>query len=507
MHFARTRHQDGNALVCALLAIIVLSTVGANVLMNCTTRYNTASNGVRAWKQALYAAESGGDIAFNEIRKSVSDPLNCFTTGWTNTIAISAGAGLNVGPGGLLLSSNAGLYYYHSSPTSNLGSDGLSTSSRVDLFLIDAVTGNPWFRIRAQGSAPVRGLNRAGMDDRVNTTTRGDSLVRKIDFRFDHFIAAYGPDGDGLNKALVPVSTPKITRRIELTASPVTPFDAAIKVTGSFYGLGSAAMIDSYNSANGPYRFVADNPADPAYANSHSGNVEIGTAVATFMGTVYGNVATNGGTIVRSNQIHGTIDNNVPISLPPFKLPSSLPLAQINPPNILGNITIIPPAVGSALAPSVYVLSSVSNSSKVTINAIGGAETFVALHVTGDITGKITVNPNVHLEVYFDGNMAVKAQEIINNTGLAGNLQFYGISPTDPATTQTIDISPPGNFAATIYAPGADVHINGNPDITGSVVAKSFYANGNVSWHYDRALDLTGNLVDFRIASYVEDTR
>ena len=58
MHFARTRHQDGNALVCALLAIIVLSTIGANVLMNCTTRYNASSNGVRAWKQALYAAET-----------------------------------------------------------------------------------------------------------------------------------------------------------------------------------------------------------------------------------------------------------------------------------------------------------------------------------------------------------------------------------------------------------------------------------------------------------------
>src|SRR5437867_13211707 len=100
MHFARARHQDdGNALLCALLAIIVLSTVGANVLMNCTTRYNAASNGVRAWKQALYAAESGGDVAFNEIGKSISDPLNCFTTGWTNTIAINAGADLNVGSG------------------------------------------------------------------------------------------------------------------------------------------------------------------------------------------------------------------------------------------------------------------------------------------------------------------------------------------------------------------------------------------------------------------------
>jgi hypothetical protein len=505
MHFAPTRPQDGNALLCALLAIIVVSSIGANVLMNCTTRYNAASNGVRAWKEALYAAESGGDIAFNEIRKSISDPLNCFTNGWTNTIAINAGLGLGLGSGGLSANSNASLFYYHTSPTTTFGAGNLVTSSRVDLFLFDAITGNPWYRIRVQGTAPVHGLLRVGMDDRVNATTHGDSLVRKIDFRFDHFIAAYGPDGDGLNKALVPVAKPKITRRIELTVSPVTPFDAAIKVSGSFYGLGSAAMIDSYNSANGSYRFVANDPSDPLYPQSHSGNVEIGSAIATFMGTVYGNVATNGGTIVRSDQIHGTIDNNVPINIPPFTLPSSLPLPQITPPNILGNITITPPAVGTALAPTLYVLSSLS--SHITVNPIGGAETYVALHVTGDLTGKITVNPNVHLQVYFDGNMAVKAQDIVNNTGLASNLQFYGISPSDPSTTQTIEISPPGNFAGTIYAPGADLRINGNPDITGAVVAKSFYGNGNVSWHYDRALDPTGNVVDFRIASYVEDIR
>jgi hypothetical protein len=506
MNYAQKRQQDGNALLCALLAITILSTVGANVLMNCTTRYNTASNSVRAWKQSLYAAESGGDIAFNEVRKSLLDPLNCFTTGWTNTIAISVGAGLNLGPGGLSATSNAGLYYYHTSPTANLGSDGLSTSSRVDLFLIDAVTGNPWFRIRAQGSAPVRGLNRVGMDDRVNATTRGDSLVRKIDFRFDHFIAAYGPDGDGLNKALVPVTKPKITRRIELTASPTTPFDAAIKVSGDFYGLGSAAMIDSYNSANGVYRFVANTPSDPEYVNSHSGNVQIGSAVATFMGEVYGNVATNGGSIVNSSHIHGTVDNNVPVNISPFQLPTSLPAPQLNPPAILGQITIVPPAIGSAILPSLYVLSSLT-SSKLTINALGTAETFVAVHVTGDITQKITIGPHVHLQLYVDGNIDLKAQEIVNNTGLAGNFQIYAISPTDPTATQTITISPPGNFAAAIYAPSADIHINGNPDITGAVVGKSFYANGNVSWHYDRALDLLGNLVDFRVASYVEDIR
>ena len=96
----------------------------------------------------------------------------------------------------------------------------------------------------------------------------------------------------------------------------------------------------------------------------------------------------------------------------------------------------------------------------------------------------------------------------------AGNLQFYGISPPrdangDPVRTQTIDLNsgPPATTAATFYAPSANVRANGNPDFIGTMVCKTFYSNGNISWHYDRALNDEGELLDFRVASYVEDTR
>ena len=55
--------------------------------------------------------------------------------------------------------------------------------------------------------------------------------------------------------------------------------------------------------------------------------------------------------------------------------------------------------------------------------------------------------------------------------------------------------------------PAANFTINGGPDITGAIVCKNFYANSNVHWHYDRALDNGGDAVDYRIISYVEDTR
>ena len=479
MRRSNQRLDGANVLLCVLCTILVVSVIGAGVLLNSVTRYNTASSQVRGWKESLYAAESGGDVAYAEVRKTILDPTNAFT-GWTYS-------------GGV----------YSNSPLA-FGQDNLKASSTVDIFYYDT-NGSPWYRIRTKGTAPILGLKRVTMDDRMGPNTRGDSLLRKIDFNYDHFIATYGPNGDGTNKALVPVSQPQIARRVELVAAPITPFEAAIKAAGTFYGLGDAAMIDSYSSANGPYYFAANNPSDPHYSDSRSGNVEIDSAVATIRGMLYGNLATNGGTIVRSSQITGTIDNNVPFTLPPFKLPTTFGLPQNSPTRVNGNVTITPPTAGTSQTPIFYLLSSFSGN--LTVQPFGTSPTYVDLHVTSDITGTVDVAQNVRLRIFFDGNITMKARDMVNESGNAANLQFYGISPTDPTVTQSINISPPGNFAATFYAPSAAFNLTGNPDITGAIVCKNFYGNGNTSWHYDRKLDTEGDAVDYRIVSYVEDLR
>jgi Tfp pilus assembly protein PilX len=472
--------EEGNVLICALCTILIISLIGANVLHNCTTRYNVSSSQVRSWKEALLAAEAGGDIAYAEVRKTVLDPTHSFT-GWTNSAV------------------------KHVSPETMFGSNSLRTSTVVDLFYYDPATGNPWYRARSKGTAPVMGLARAGMDDRMGAGVKGDSLLRKIDFKIDHFVATYGLNGDGLNPTPSPVPNPQITRRIEQIAAPVTPFEAAIKCTGSFYGLGSAAQVDSYNSKNGPYYFCANNPADPNYKDSRSGSVEIGTPVAEVNGMLYGNISTNGGTIRPSQYITGTIDNNVPFTCPPFKMPTDMPPPQASPTSVTTTVSITPPVAGTAAVPTYYLLSQLSG--KLIINPVGSAQTYVAVHVTSDMTAHINVKPNVHVKIFFDGNMDVKGRDIDNETNLAANLQYYAISPSDPATSQFIHIAPPGNFAATFYAPSADVVLNGNPDLIGAIVCKTFYGNGNTSWHYDRALDTEGDAVDYRIVSYVEDIR
>jgi hypothetical protein len=486
-------------LLCALCTILIVSAIAGTVLINCTTRYNVVSSQVQSWKAALQAAETGGEIAYAEIRKTILDPSHAFS-GWTNSASV------------------------HTSPLTTFGSNNLTANSTVDHFYTDPATGGPWYRIRSKGTARVLGLVRTGMDDRMITAARGDSLLRKIDFYYDHFISTYGPNGDGVGKTLVAVNQPQLSRRIELITAPVTPFEAAIKAGGTFYGLGSAAFVDSYRSNNGAYdSTVKDNPSDPRYGDSQSGHVEINSAVATIQGSIFGNVYTNGGTVTKkTSSISGIIDNNVPFDLEPFKMPSTTTWNYVASPSaITGNTTITPAVAGSAASPSYYLMSSFANNGNLTVNpaVIGGVaqETYVAIHVTGDIGQNtssqpiISVPPHVHLQIYFDGNFQTKAQNIVNTSGYAGNLQFYAISPTDPNVQQTINLNSGGGstagFAAVFYAPSANFTINGGPDIIGAIVCKNFYVNGNVHWHYDRALDTLGDVVDYRIASYVEDIR
>src|SRR2546429_2169261 len=327
MRISQRTVAPGNVLLCVLCTILVVSLIGGKVLLNCITRYNVASSQVRSWKESLDAAETGGDIAYAELRKTISDPTHAFSpsNGWT----YSGGA-------------------YTNSPVT-YGQDNLSTSSRVDPFYYDG-NGNAWYRIRTKGTAPVLGLKRVGMDDRMGPNTRGDSLLRKIDFNYDHFVATYGPNGDGVGQTLLPVSRPQVSRRVELIAAPITPFDAAIKAGGTFYGLGSAAYVDSYRSSTGAYDpNVRLNPNDPRYIDALSGTVEINSAVATIMGNIYGNVYTNGGTVTKNTaSITGIIDNNVPFSLTPFRMPDISGWTYVsNPSAVTGNTTINPPAAGS----------------------------------------------------------------------------------------------------------------------------------------------------------------
>ena len=495
------------------------------MLLNCATYYNVATKQVKAWKEALYAAEGGGDIAFAEVRKVVSSPSTAFS-GWTSPAAAPAPT---PGPS------------YSNGPFTFGQNNSLSASVTVDMFYTDR-GGAKYYRIRSAGTAKLFGLPRTGLDSALtasgthfasNSPTRGsgDTLLRKIDFNFDHFKATYG-DGDGHNLTSQALSTPRITRRIELIAAPQFAFTGAVRATGSFYGPGSAGVVDSYDSKNGAYYFAANNPSDPHYADSQNGDVSVATSTFTEGGPIYGNLTTNGANITHANSsVSGTIDNNAPFTLPPLVRPDTASFATGS-----GSTLDVPPGT-TLTSPVQYSYSSLSSGLTINGQTLGGSgpnnnapiETYVIIVVgaggatTGDV-GDVVIAAGVNAKIYFTGSLTIKAKNADNNnvdgaTGIynadgspstnysrAAHLQFYGVSPTD-GSTGTINIAPPGGVWATIYAPNHDYSMNGNPQWYGAIACHNFNGNGDTGFHYDKELGLGGIPIDYQVASYIEDIR
>ena len=545
--------QAASTLLCALGTISVVSLIGAAVLMNCTTRYNTTSKHIKGWKEALNAADAGGEVAFNEVRKVIPGVVSSggtpFTgTGWTTV--------------------ETDKRWRYSLPA-GLG-DGGNQSATVEVDrIMDTAADDGIYRIRSVGTARLYGFSWAGLQEgstgrtnfAANGKTRGDadSLVRKMDFRNDHFIATYG-DGDmtpgtiGVNAA---VTVPKVTRRIELIAVPVMPISGAVKALVGYQGNGADSYdsknpINPNNSAvNGSY--WGSNPTDPILlADAHNGNVAVNTG--SFSGSyIWGDITTNGGN-VSASQASGTVDNNVPINIPPYAMPTDLTPATILAPGT----TVIPsptkPAVDFKTAPT-YSLTSVDG---LTVKGFKHpssgkpVETFVNVIVEGNLDdGKnLTFEKGVNVRIYFKGNVSIKAKYYFNqnadlgpvaasnaaatvleyippsspltggalttylaqdssympsdNYSRAGHVQFYGVSGI---ANQTFKVDPPGAIHALIYAPSATFTLTGNPDLFGAIVTKAWSGNGNTTFHFDKQLAEKVKGIDYRIASYVEDVR
>jgi hypothetical protein len=447
---SHSNSEKGSTLVVAICVLTVISIIAAGVLSNANARYNVGSKAVKAWKEALYAAEAGGDLAFNEIRKPYVSPSGTpFASGWVlyDSSAPPTNPGTTTAP-------DYAIGYGNSAPAFGTNNN-LTTKVTVDKFA--PLPGNDfvsYYRIRSVGIAQMFGLKRTGMNDALQESSgthfgtgtaargNGDSLLRKIDYNYDHFKATYGY-GDALpstaatssnGKGSVAVSDPnhgQVMRRIEMVAVPVMPIEGAVKTNGGSYNF---PIIDSYNSANGNYpgsgcaqNNTGCNPQQ--YADSRNGNVVDGSA--NFNGTVYGDVTTNGGNAGK-NSVSGVVDNNVPVApVAPWPLPASFPPTATSAPSTLtlpsqiaqpspapaltdvdsrqqrifyyhytslGGITINPPA---SLDPTGLPVSGI-------------VEATVHILVDGNVTGDITVSQGVFAKIYFYGNASGKADSYDN---------------------------------------------------------------------------------------------
>jgi hypothetical protein len=119
--------------------------------------------------------------------------------------------------------------------------------------------------------------------------------------------------------------SPQATRRIELVAKPVTPFGFAMATTAPSGDPLSMPMVDSYNSADtvnypgGLYRSASRNPATGVGCNA---DVYINAPISSLGTDVYGDVSTNNGTLTKTNNISGSVNNQGTRVVPAVTVPA-----------------------------------------------------------------------------------------------------------------------------------------------------------------------------------------
>jgi len=304
----------------------------------------------------------------------------------------------------------------------------------------------------------------------------------------------------------------QVSRRIEAIVKPVSSFAQAIMSVGTIDLTNQNIVIDSYDSTdstkstNGLY--------DVAKRQENGDIATDGDLIEAGNAYIYGDVATSSGTVTGAANVTGTERDDfyqepIPIGAPSWQSFNSTITNAPNTTTLTANAT-----EGASVAR--YQLSSISLHSNQTLTLAGnpsGSTTYIEIYVTGDIsfsgTSQLVVQPGVKAKIYFAGNVDVAGNGIVNSNNQPGDLQMYGIQPTD-GISRHVNLGGNGQIVSAVYAPDHDVAINGggtNGHVFGSVVGRSVTMTGVTNLHYDEALSTIGLINSYKIVSWFEDSR
>jgi hypothetical protein len=144
---------------------------------------------------------------------------------------------------------------------------------------------------------------------------------------------------------------------------------------------------------------------------------------------------------------------------------------------------------------------------------------YVDIYVTGDVStkgagsqtdGSIVIVNGVYVTMYVGGSMNMGGNGLVNNNSNAASLSIYGLTP--PAgVSQTFSLGGSATFFGTVYAPGADLVLNGGGNggqFVGSLAGKTASLKGNVQIRYDESLGQAAQkiLTSFKTAAWFEDS-
>ncbi len=449
----------------AILAFIAVATLSV-IQRHFRQAFHTAS-----WHDALSAAESGIDMAVNELRKGLRGGVPF--DGWTR-------------------SQDDGSTYFTSNTLLRQGEGGQRSWVKVQVDTpasLVSVSGDKWFRVRAIGYAEVPG----GV---AVTGEQLDRELRKIDFRSDRLTGAA-------------VANPRAFRIIEAVIKPVGAFRVALLGDQSINMNNLNIVVDSYDSTdpgkstNGFY--------DPAKRQNHGDIATNGETIDAGNAHIYGSAATDGGEVLRATNVTGDIQADFYQELLPVMRPFSV--ADAGSPTTVRGTTVL---AAKADKPAQYILADINLSGQNTLRIQGapnGSETFAQIIVNGAVSlsgqAQILLDPGVNVRLFVAGDADMTGNGVSNpNSPL--NFQLYGLDRNPGQSPGSLKIAGNGGFRGAAYAPNYDIEMvgGGNSDsIFGGFVGRTIRMTGVQTVHYDEALGSGGLISDYRVVSWYEQER
>src|SRR5205085_961799 len=271
----RRQHSTtvGSVLVWTVLVIAILSLIAVETLRLVTIKYQNALQ-TSTWQEALLAAESGIDLGIVELRKALYPAPNHAWEGWNNT------------PGNGVVS-----YGLTTIPNAGLAGTPMTIEVNVDApsSFIDPGNGWQYYRIRTVGTMPITGLARV-------SDNKQDGRLRKLSLRWERFT----------NGILTPhaISAPQVSRRTEAIVRPVSSFNQAIMSVGTIDLTNQNIVVDSYDSTD-PTKST-NSLYDVAKRQENGDIATDGDLIEAGNAHIYGDVATNSGTVSGAANVTGT---------------------------------------------------------------------------------------------------------------------------------------------------------------------------------------------------------
>lgn len=150
-----------------------------------------------------------------------------------------------------------------------------------------------------------------------------------------------------------------------------------------------------------------------------------------------------------------------------------------------------------------YQLSSLSMSGNSEFLVKGDTVLYINGSWSMNGNSQITILPGASLKVYVSGSVSLAGNGIMNMSQNATKFILYGLP-----SSKTMSLSGNAAFTGIIYAPNANLSLNGSGstiyDVVGAVVANSAEFNGNFQFHYDEMLGRTEGPVQYKVASWNE---